>query len=69
MTSSQSSYGLTPIDLPDWKYQTVVREHWVAYGTAQRYANNALPQADIDKIAQAARDALGGIVPTPTKAE
>lgn len=62
-----SSYGLNIIDLPDWKYGTVVREQWTAFGTAQRYANNALPQADIDKIAAAVRDTAG--VVTPPKAE
>lgn len=59
-----STYGLNIRELPDWRYGTAVREQWTAFGTAQQYSAG-LSQTDIDKIAQATRDKLGGIIPNP----
>lgn len=54
-----SVYGLEPLAVPAYKYDTVVREHWTAFSTAQAFAaNRELTQADIDKIAARTRDAL-----------
>lgn len=54
-----SVYGITPLEVPDWKYDTVVREQWTAFSTAQAFAaNRSLSQADIEKIAAATRAAL-----------
>lgn len=54
-----SVYGLEPLAVPAYKYDTVVREHWTAFSTSQAFAaNRSLTQADIDKIAAKIRDAL-----------
>ncbi|MEV4738542.1 MULTISPECIES: hypothetical protein [unclassified Microbacterium] len=54
-----SVYGITPLEVPDWKYDTVVREQWTAFSTAQAFAaNRSLSQTDIDKIAARTREEL-----------
>lgn len=52
-----STYGLTIRDLPDWRYNTAVREAWTAFGVAQQYAKG-MTQEDVDRIANATRDRL-----------
>lgn len=52
------AYGLTPQVLQAWQYETVVREQWTAFSTAQAFAaNRELSQNDINRIATAIREA------------
>ncbi|MDQ1205025.1 D-alanyl-D-alanine carboxypeptidase family protein [Microbacterium sp. SORGH_AS_0862] len=56
----RGAYGLADVELADWQYDTVRREHWAAFDVVQRFASKeaTLAQAEVVKVADATRDAI-----------
>lgn len=57
--ATASALGLTPVPLEAWKYETLVREQWTAFTTAQWFANNDLNDDDVQQLADKIATRLG----------
>jgi hypothetical protein len=55
------AYGLTVVELADWQYETVKREQWTAFQTAQKFA--AGQSGDVQAIVAGVRDGLKDLFP------